>query len=1157
MSVLGLSLAGLWRTTLLVASALLLSSLLLVRADSAVSYEFKIEAQPLAAALVEFSQQASIQVVGATAAIGDVQTSGLTGHYTAAEALERLLRNTGLVGRWIGARTVTIAAPGTNGAGITQVPPGVLDIKVPFSIAAEDISQALQDFETQGKITVKYSSRLARGKTCAGISGLYSPREALTALLVGSGLVAVPKGSNGFEISLGRRTTAAHDVGAAPPIALGDPSSEHVLVEGERVSTYEAAGNVDITRTINDEQPYYIFDSETIEESGALTVEDFLKQRLTMNTSEVNNNQVYGPGSPLGNTSSIDLRGLNTAGNGNETLILVDGRRMAGVNYQGTPQQPDINGIPLAAIDRIEVLPSSAAAIYGASAIGGIINIILKKNYNGGDFKYSYEQVTSGSAPISSVDGSYGSSAEGGKTHIMITGHYGKTEPLHVEDREGLVEEGINTILKANPSLIYNGFSPFYGGSTPNITSATYGPNGPVPLTLLNGTSLNSIYSYVCPGTSPTTSAAALNSCLLANAGKQNTSLAPGVGTFGLQEPLGYSQTTESAMLTVRREMNNWLEGFVETAVEVNNGSSVYNPVVDSGQTFYVPAGTPGNPFQQSVQMTLPSAAAFPLSANSVNRSATLGFTAHLPSNWTAETDYTWSQNSFSNHYYQFDSFDFEDNVNQIPPIPGPLYTGAVNPFVDTIAYPLNYKSYLAPVSYGSASTLNDIALRATGSIPIFSWGGPTAAIGLEHRAESYPSSTLSLVYPNTNNIADNDITYLKQVQSTDSVYAETDIPLVGKNSTIPGVRALEFQLAGRIERYSVDAGTSSVSVIPYPYGGGPPAHCYSPSLDAACQIALPRSVSTYDSSNGTLGLRYKPIDDVTVRASIGTAFLPPTFSQLLPNPQVNTTGETITDPKTGATYQVSTIGGGNPNLMPEHDKNSDIGLIYQPISGVLEGFRVDLEFFEMLQFDAIGGLNGDQILAIPQLASRVTRNPNTGLITQINERLLNLSEQRTDGWDLSIDYRLSTSAGTFEFIGAGSLLEHQAIQDVVGGPFYEIAGEAGNAKAKINGSLTWRYRQWKVGWTTEWYDSYTLYGITYQDGQRYRVPTQLYHDVFASYAFGKKPGSLFSDLTLQLGVKDIFNTAPPFDPSVSPFYVSPYGDLRMRDIWLSIRKTI
>src|SRR5690606_25200474 len=156
---------------------------------------------------------------------------------------------------------------------------------------------------------------------------------------------------------------------------------DQVVVQGEREKSQSFSGaNLDIERTIDDHQPYYIFDSRTIEQSGAGSVEQFLKQRLTMNAVGQTNAMMAGSdvNSVLGNSSTINLRGLGT----DKTLILVNGRRRPGVTWN-IEYQPDLNGIPLSAIDRMEVLPSSASGIYGGSAIGGVVNVILKRDYTG------------------------------------------------------------------------------------------------------------------------------------------------------------------------------------------------------------------------------------------------------------------------------------------------------------------------------------------------------------------------------------------------------------------------------------------------------------------------------------------------------------------------------------------------------------------------------------------------------------------------------------------------------------------------------------------------------------------------------------------------------------------------------------------------------
>ena len=132
-----------------------------------------------------------------------------------------------------------------------------------------------------------------------------------------------------------------------------------------------------------------------------------------------------------------------------------------------------------------------------------------------------------------------------------------------------------------------------------------------------------------------------------------------------------------------------------------------------------------------------------------------------------------------------------------------------------------------------------------------------------------------------------------------------------------------------------------------------------------------------------------------------------------------------------------------------------------------------------------------------------------------------------------------------------------------------------GSLKWKGNGTLNWGYRNWGLGWTVTWYGGYPQAGspadvnglnpeYTTAQGSD-RIPSQIYHDVFASYAINQPSSgsphtsfssALTSGLTIQLGVKNVFNTLPPFDAYFSPFYVSPFGDLRLRDVWLTVKKT-
>ena len=1052
-----------------------------------------------------------------------------------------------------------------------------LDRGVAFDIPAETLSKALVDFGHQARVQIMLSANTADGQTSKQLKGTLRASTALETLLRGTGLaydakdntvivgpVAAPAVADKNSFRLAEAASSRYSAAATnpdTPIGSQDigsvkgPGNEQsesqtednrhtpeVLIRGSRVT------NVDVKRTEDDVQPYYIFDSKQIEQSGATNAEDFLKQYLTMNTTILSNSQNLS--SARGTNSAINLRGLGT----NETLILIDGRRSAGVSAYGNADQPDINGIPLSAIERIDVLPSSASAIYGGAAVGGVVNIILKKNFQGGQVDAIYDNTTSASAPIRTISATYGLSLEGGKTQLMLSGGYSDARVLREQDRLRLITSAIGTIFRNSPAFFYSPSNPFPGATT-NIATVD-GSN----LSLKNGQPLGSPITYVSAGAAPNSS---LSSTLLANAGAYNLNLAPGTGPYGLQSAIGTVPTTKSFMITARREMTSFLDVFSDFSTRSNASLTEFNPI-GTGGPYTIPASAPTSPFQQDVLVTFPTSLSVPFTTDTVTQSMTVGFVARLPADWTSELDYTWSRSSFE--YAQYTSDDAALGAD--------LAAGIVNPFADTIAHPLKLAAYLAPYTYSGRSSLNDVGFRDSGPIGSLPWGNPNVTIGLEHRREVLHPGDLNVDYPLTpaNTLQQK---FFGQSQSTDSVYVEAQVPLVAEKNAIPGIRSLDVQLAGRSERYTVNAGTPYEYISPAYYQASNPTQGLHTKIE-------------YTSTNPTIGLKYRPIQDLTFRVSYARAFLPPTAQQLLPNPTLSSYGGyLITDPQNGQTYGVHEIAGGNPNLKPQIAKDWDFGLILEP-QALLTGLRMDLEYYRITQPDYITQPQPQQVVSNRAYASRVTRDPATGLITVVNVSYLNAEEYRTSGWDLTMDYRKSTDFGTFNLHGLGTLVEHDQRQYTIGGRFADYVGfpgEGGEARIKANATFSWEYRRWTLGWTTTYFGSYLqVYGspgspYAIQSGQPYtfytdaqggyKIPSQVYHDIFVSYVFDKTAhasestlaGKALSGLAIQFRVKNVFNTLPPFDAYYGPasgggnFY-SPYGDPRLRDYRISVSKS-
>jgi len=1035
-----------------------------------------------------------------------------------------------------------------------------------FAVPAQSATTGIPEFARQAGIQILASEPLVRGKQISAVSGSHSVKEGLAILLKGTGLVATSKDGTTYTVvaapsgaALRNSTGTASVAASQPESSAGPPSAQEstsagaptaglaeILVKGTRIL------NLDVKRTEDDVQPYTIFDAQTIQQSGAVNVEDFLKQQLTQNTQSTTNAQAAGTSlQSLGATSAIDLRGLGA----NETLVLVDGRRMAGVQQNGGTTnnggQPDINGIPLAAIERIEVLPSSASAIYGGSAMGGVINIIMKKNFEGGEFHYTYGNVTDGHVGGNNVGGSYGFTLPDNKTHIMVSANYADQQTLTVGDRLNLYNRGLSTALNNCASCLYATLFAPIGAAATNIQGIDAFFN-PTNLTLQNGTPLNSPRTFVPVGSAPGSN---LSAGLLANAGKWN--LNPGAGATdlgGQSAPLIAAPTVKSLMITVNRDLTSAISVFVDFST-LSNYTSTISPPSYQLDTGLVPATAPDNPFQQDVLVSFPITLTTPEVTNSVTQRVSGGLVAHLPANWSSEIDYTWSRNINDGTYYNGDSAAFGAD----------LASGALNPFVDTLKNPLQLTPYLQANSFSGNATLDDVNARASGPLGSFSWGSPTLTVGLEHRKEGFHSNEYNLVEPAlpANNV---ETIYNGQWEDTNSVYAEALIPLVTAKNAIPGVHGLELQLAGRSERYRVTSGAPCETI-----GNASSSSCgflYSGASGLEERVG-------YTANNGTFGIKYKPVDELTIRTSYSTAFLPPTASQLLINPEPEP-GVPIVDPKNGQSYNVTVIGTGNPALQPQRAKTWDLGAIWEPHESVLDGLRVDLEYYRIVQPNYIVSPYVQTIVDNPAFASRVTRDPTTGLITTVDCSLINAAEYKTSGYDLTVSYKKSTNIGVFGARLSGTDIQHDLRQYAIGSPFLEYAGytnDGGEAKLKANLRLNWEYRHLSLNWTSVYFGSYPPPGtpgspIYIQDGgpssfysniqeiQGGRIPAQVYHNISGVYTFDKSLTKGIANLSVNFGITNLFDTLPAYDANNFFHYAfsSPYGNVMLRQYTVGFR---
>lgn len=287
---------------------------------------------------------------------------------------------------------------------------GDLSRVVKFTIPEQPMREALLTFSAQADVQVVADASLVSGKRSAGVDGKLRPERAMAILLNGSGLGFSIVNGNTFAIRalIGTQTGAAQGLSATPdaPIDQGgsarlaqaaaaatngtsteaDKSGngpgvraedrtnlDEIVVTGSRLASNAKEGGQDVLK----------FTRQQIDNSGQTSVSDFLNTLTDVSVATTGGGEQTFAGA-----GTARLHGLPVG----TTLVLINGRPVEttggqaffGINIF------DMNSIPLAAVERIEVLPSGSSAIYGSDGLAGVVNIILRKDFDGLEANVKY-----------------------------------------------------------------------------------------------------------------------------------------------------------------------------------------------------------------------------------------------------------------------------------------------------------------------------------------------------------------------------------------------------------------------------------------------------------------------------------------------------------------------------------------------------------------------------------------------------------------------------------------------------------------------------------------------------------------------------------------------------------------------------------------------
>jgi iron complex outermembrane receptor protein len=333
------------------------------------------------------------------------------------------------------------------------------EIKSRFDLPAEPLDKALRDFAIQANCNISYDPSMVAGLQAPPIKGQFTVSGALSLMLTGTNLRAVNVNEDTIQILeepaatsqgansvpnthylYGAGVVRVADAGPDVP-APAETSSNTGTADSASADTNAHNKNeldeitvtgTHIRGTKDSPSPVQIYSRADIDATGSMTVQQFLQtlpQNFSGGASDSTVNGMSGGGQANNQVagSAPNLRGL-----GNDaTLVLIDGHRVAPGNTKAN--FVDISMIPLTAVERIEVVMDGASAIYGADAVGGVVNIILRHRFDGTETRVQYGSVDSGSKRDMQVGQTMGHGWSTGSA--VLSYQYLDQTPLHAADR--------------------------------------------------------------------------------------------------------------------------------------------------------------------------------------------------------------------------------------------------------------------------------------------------------------------------------------------------------------------------------------------------------------------------------------------------------------------------------------------------------------------------------------------------------------------------------------------------------------------------------------------------------------------------------------------------------------------------------------------------
>lgn len=892
-------------------------------------------------------------------------------------------------------------------------------------------------------------------------------------------------------------------LGAAP--AFGQQTLDRVEITGSSIKRIDVEGAL----------PVQTVTKEEIVRSGVTSTEQLL-QSITAASSMGGTANATGAGSSTYGLATVSLHGIGEE----RTLVLVNGRRLAIFAGAGVAAV-NVNVIPLAAIERVEVLKDGASGVYGSDAIAGVVNFILSKDYQGIQLDVTYGTPTragGGQNQGVSVVGGFGN-LQKDRFNLTFSASLEKDFALFAKDRkfaatgnqfpyivagatgQGNIEGGINPVTGVR--------APGFGGSP-----ATGFGN---PLGASNQCESINMFLDPAPTSKGLPRCTFDSNAFVGLTPKRDLINLTANGAFKASDSLELfgDLMFSKSVVTQRFQPSPVRRSFLVTDAEFANQGVVPALILQ-----------PTNPNYTIAQQYLTTVANDATLSAQVRADAQNLLTTNSPLAITARV-------------FDFGLRTSEDTAKQTRVVAGAKgnafgldyeVAAAHNEAKTSGTVPDGYFSQVAYARYVSSATSdwNPWSLTQSAAFNAGLAASGAKYTGSTQDAKSTADGVDAKITGELGKLSGGPIQYAAGAAYREEKYTATPSPALATGD-IAG-------LGGATAAWSAKRKIASLfAELNMPV---------TSTLEAALQVRGDKYSVVGDTTNYKASLRWTPTKTFLVRGSIGSSFRAPSLLDLY-TPETIGTSEQFNDPATGATsLQVNAINGGKPDLKPEKAKQETIGVVFQPTPNMSAAFDLfNIRIKDYIQNPSAQLLVSRFRAGDPAYANLVTLDAN-GDVDTIDQKLSNTGGATVRGIDVDLQFKENIADGKFtarlfgtymlkfdETTPSGAI-SHKVgqIVDITGAP---VSGaENGGVVLRWKHALTGTYSTgaWAFTATQNFASGYEA-GRNLIDNDRNFIPSFSTYDANVTW-------SGIKNLRLALGVRNLFDKNPPgvFTPASNQF---------------------